>query len=80
MRNGETKQQENKVFKNRFSKLTLFGILGGLGGFAYYYFIGCTTNACPITSNPLISTGYGFGVGLLLGWDKKKSEKKEEGQ
>ena len=65
------------LLKHRWSKLILFGILGGIGGFAYYYFIGCTTNACPITSNPLISTGYGLGVGLLLGWDKKKPEQNE---
>ena len=64
------------MLKDRWMKLSLFGLLGGMAGFAYYYYIGCTTNACPITSNPFISTAYGFGVGILLGWNKKKPETK----
>ncbi len=39
-------------------------LLGGTGGFLYYRFVGCKTGACPITSNPWISTLYG----ALLGW------------
>jgi hypothetical protein len=41
-------------------------LLGAAGGFAYYYFISCTTGSCPITSNPWISTGYGALVGAML--------------
>jgi hypothetical protein len=41
----------------------IFG--GAAAGFAYYYFIGCVSGTCPITSNPYISTGYGAVVGLL---------------
>ncbi|MGD9489601.1 MAG: hypothetical protein AB7W47_16395 [Calditrichaceae bacterium] len=59
------------MIKNKWVKLTLFGILGAIAGFSYYYFIGCTTNTCAITSNPYISTGYGLGAGLLLGWPGK---------
>ncbi|MHB9143659.1 MAG: DUF6132 family protein, partial [Paludibacter sp.] len=25
-------------------------VLGAGGGFAYYYFVGCTSGTCPITS------------------------------
>lgn len=33
-------------------KLALAGVLvGGLLGFAYYYFIGCNAGSCAITSN-----------------------------
>ena len=33
--------------------LKIIGVLiGGIGGFAYYHFIGCTSGTCPITSNP----------------------------
>ena len=35
-------------------------------GFAYYYFVGCASGTCPITSNPYVSTAYGALVGLLL--------------
>ena len=48
-------------------KLTLLGVLlGGIGGFAYYKFIGYASVTCPITSNPYISTLYGMIVGALL--------------
>ena len=61
--------------KNRWIKLSVFGLIGMGAGFAYYYFIGCQSGACPITSNPYISTGYGLTAGILLGWDNKKGNK-----
>jgi hypothetical protein len=54
-------------------KLGVFVVLGALGGFAYYAFIGCTSGTCPITSNPYISTGYGALIGATLGWERKKN-------
>lgn len=48
-------------------KLTLIGILvGAIGGYAYYYFVGCASGTCAITSNPLNSTLYGSMMGGLL--------------
>jgi predicted negative regulator of RcsB-dependent stress response len=41
-------------------------ILGSLGGFAYYYFIGCAAGSCAITSKPLNSTLYGALLGGLF--------------
>ncbi len=41
-------------------------VLGAAGGYAYYYFIGCVSGGCPITSDPLISTGYGALLGFFL--------------
>ncbi|MBN1464214.1 hypothetical protein JXA02_00535 [candidate division KSB1 bacterium] len=40
--------------------------IGAVAGFAYYYFIGCRTGACPITGNPIISTLWGGVIGALL--------------
>jgi len=40
-------------------------VLGAAGGFAYYRFVGCSSGACPITSNPYISTIYGAVLGAL---------------
>ena len=62
---GEPTPKKKMTFK-----LVAFVILGGLGGLAYYKFIGCRSGTCPITSNPYISTAYGAVIGYLVsgGW------------
>jgi len=40
--------------------------IGAILGFSYWYFIGCTSNTCPITSSPTISSIYGAVMGVLL--------------
>ncbi len=54
-----------KLIKNIWFRRVSFVVIGALGGFAYYYFIGCVSS-CTITSNPYISTGYGSLIGLTL--------------
>jgi hypothetical protein len=44
-----------------------FVVGGGALGFAYYKLVGCSTGACPITSNPWISTLYGALIGYFVG-------------
>ena len=47
--------------------MTYIGILiGGVAGFLYWYFIGCASGTCPITSNKFISVAYGALLGSLL--------------
>ena len=41
-------------------------VLGGVGGYAYWFFIGCNSGTCPITSSPVNSTAYGLMMGFLL--------------
>jgi hypothetical protein len=48
-------------------KLIAYVAGGGALGFAYYYFVGCSSGTCPISSNPYISTLYGAFVGFLAG-------------
>ncbi len=47
-------------------KPILFIAGGALIGLAYYYFVGCSTGTCPLTSNPWISMVYMGLVGWLL--------------
>jgi hypothetical protein len=42
--------------------------LGAIAGFVWYKVVGCSTGACPLTSNPLISTAYGAAIGGLIAW------------
>jgi Family of unknown function (DUF6132) len=50
-------------------------ITGGIGGFLYYFYIGCSSGTCPISSNPYISIGYGGLLGYLLFDMFKRKEK-----
>ena len=50
-------------------------LVGALGGYAYYHYIGCVSGTCAITSNPWISTAYGAMVGYLLVPRSKKNVK-----
>ena len=52
-------------------------IIGALGGYLYYIYIGCDSGTCPITSSPIMSVIWGAVMGgLLLSLFKK--EKKSE--
>jgi len=56
-------------------------ILGALGGFLYWHFIGCNSGSCAITSNPYNSTIYGSVMGgLLLSMLKKEKSKEEKNE
>jgi Family of unknown function (DUF6132) len=48
-------------------KLTIFGVVSGaLLGYLYYFFIGCDSGHCMITSRPLNSSIYGGLMGGLI--------------
>ena len=66
-----------ELFSNKVFKIGAYLFLGGAAGFAYYYFVGCNSGSCAITSNPYISTTYGMIMGLLLSINGKKGKKKE---
>ena len=51
----------------KWTTLGLGLIIGGIAGYLYWYFVGCTSGSCPITSSPVNSTLYGGLVGGLLG-------------
>lgn len=48
-------------------RLTLLGLgFGAIADYLYYYFWGCASGTCAITSNPINSTLYGSIMGGLL--------------
>ena len=60
-------------------KLTIIGILvGAIGGYAYYHFVGCASGTCAITSKPLNSTLYGAMMGGLFFSSFKKEKQEQE--
>ena len=65
---------ERSGFKVSWDRIKLFFplVLGALGGFLYYNFIGCN-GSCAITGSPINSTLYGSLIGLVLtDWKKIK--------
>ena len=70
-------QPNNKKWK-RYLPMMILALVGALGGYLYYRFVGCASGACPITSNPYISTIYGGVIGTLLGYVVTPGKKKEE--
>jgi hypothetical protein len=51
----------------RNHKFTLIGLfIGAIGGYLTYYFVGCQSDTCSITSSPLNSTIYGSLLGVLV--------------
>ena len=52
-------------------------IIGAIGGFLYWKFVGCSSGQCPITSSPTNSTLYGALMGGLL-FSMIKSNKPKE--
>ncbi len=64
----------NTLNKYKFHILGI--IIGAIAGYAYYYFIGCASGTCAITSKPLNSTLYGAVMGALNA-DLFKKEKEK---
>jgi len=66
-----------KVFTQYW--LVLLGVvIGALGGYLYWLYIGCSSGSCPITSSPLLSSMWGAVMGGLLFSIFKREEKSNE--
>jgi hypothetical protein len=63
-------------------KLTFIGaVVGAFAGLAYWYFVGCSTGSCAITSNPINSTLYfAFAGGLILNTFSSEPQKTKENE
>ncbi|MEP6847189.1 MAG: hypothetical protein ABI861_14350 [Panacibacter sp.] len=67
---------KNWLIKNRL--YVTGALLGAVGGFLYWKFVGCVTGTCAITGKPINSTLYFAVMGsLLFGMFKKEKQQKE---
>ena len=70
-----------QINKRKVLITSAFIVGGFIAGFAYWYFVGCTSGTCPLTSNWHNSTLIGGVMGYLLSDSftnkKKTSEPKE---
>ncbi|MDH7528277.1 MAG: DUF6132 family protein [Ignavibacteria bacterium] len=68
------------ITRKKYFKLVLFSLIGFIGGYLYYYFIGCYNGSCPITSKWYTSSLYGMLIGAIAGFPtaEKKVEKENE--
>lgn len=71
MENSEMNEKEESFFRKKiigsFTYAHVIGILlGVIGGFLYYTYVGCASGTCAITSNPWISTLWGAALGYLI--------------
>ncbi len=60
----------NLLFKKIFKYLLPIAA-GGIIGYSYYYFIGCS-GTCAIQSNPYLSTIYGMAAGAIFIFPSKE--------
>ena len=56
-----------RIKTGRTPYIIAFTVLGGIGGFLYWRFIGCNSGTCPIKSVWYYTTLYGFVIGYLAG-------------
>lgn len=70
-----------EIFKSKRIQIVFF-LAGALGGFLYWWFVGCNSGSCAIKSVWYWSTLWGAAVGYLVGdfimdFVNKRSKKKE---
>lgn len=78
MEQDKTNTKPKQKRRKKYLPMMILAVVGAVGGFLYYRLVGCASGACPITSNPYISTGYGGVIGTLIGYIVTPGKKKEE--
>ncbi len=75
-------RSDMKHYLKKNTPILVMAALGALAGYAYWYFIGCQGDSCPIYSVWWRSTLYGtvlggllgsIGLDLYQGWKKKQA-------
>ena len=56
-----------KTFLRKYGIYTIFAVTGAAGGYFYWYYVGCKSGTCPITSHWYTTGLYGALLGYLSG-------------
>ncbi|HOZ30125.1 MAG TPA: DUF6132 family protein [Bacteroidales bacterium] len=70
------------TFRNKLIFRIVLTVIGGVGGFLYWKYVGCVSGACPLQSKWYITSLYGLVIGYLVSGlfisDKVKNITKNE--
>lgn len=47
-------------------RMVIGAVVGGVLGYGFYRFVGCSSGTCPITSSPWLSTIFGMVLGAVM--------------
>ena len=67
-----------KAIMIKYKPEILGATVGTIAGWCYWYFAGCSSGSCAITSSPVNSTLYGALLGGITGSMFKKTDKQEQ--
>gem|GEM_PF-6437847 len=59
-----------KQFYHTYQWSIFLAFAFGTAGWCYWYFIGCSSGICAITSSPIYSSIYGMVMGFIVGIKK----------
>jgi hypothetical protein len=67
-------------FVKEEKSLFIGSFVGGVGGFLFWYYVGCSTGFCPVISSPVLSVigGALFGAILFSAVIPKSTQSKTE--
>lgn len=78
MEQDASNKNPKQISWKRYLPMMILAVVGAIGGYLYYRFVGCVSGTCPLTSNPYISTVYGGVLGALIGNIVTPGKKKED--
>ena len=66
-----------KKWLKRYGLSVLGAVLGAVGGYLYWRYVGCASGTCSITASPWTSTVWGAAIGGLFMSSFKKEKSYE---
>ncbi|HOI49552.1 MAG TPA: DUF6132 family protein [Prolixibacteraceae bacterium] len=72
-----------RALLSKYRWTAVFTVAGGVGGYLYWYYVGCQSGTCPIQSVWYWSSLWGGAIGYLIGDSvreilEKRQKKRDE--